>query len=462
MTDEQKDKYDVIVIGSGIAGAATAIKSADEGLKVLIVEKNKLGGTCVNVGCVPTKYLLRISEHYKDTLDMSNQGLLTPSPETSIPKIMAKKRELIEQVIWWYRDYVFPSYGIEVLEGHARITSPKTIKVNGTRIDATKAIVIATGSRPSIPPIPRLKESLEDGCTITSNEALSLETPPNSLLIIGAGPVGLELATIWHGFGSDITIIEQMDTILPGLDRDITRALHEILLSKGYNIHTSTRVVKIEGCKALLSNGETVEADKILVATGRKPNTTGLGLEEQGIELGRNGEILVNKRMQTSISSIYAVGDVTGPPLIASKAKLQGFVAASNIAGKHLEYSPGIMPFAVFTDPELATVGVSAYKGDARYIVKRYPAAVNYRAIVYERPHGIVKVVIDKETGKLAGFHMVGLNASEAVNAAATAIMKGLTLQEALMAAYTHPVMSELLLDAMHLIEGYNAYLPKR
>ncbi len=457
-----KDSYDVIVIGSGIAGAATAIKSSEEGLKVLIIEKDKLGGTCVNVGCVPTKYLLRISEHYNDTKEMTKQGLLSQDVEASLKNIMRRKRELISQVVWWYNDYVFPSYGIEVEHGTARLLSPQKVKVNGTTLSARKAVVVATGSRPSIPPIPGLDESMEKGCVITSNEALSLEEPPDRLLIIGAGPVGLELAAVWNGFGSEIYVIEQMDTILPGLDRDATKALYKILVSKGYNIHLNTRVTHIQGCSVKLSNGDTIRTDKVLVATGRRPNTQGLGLEQVGVALGESGEILVNDRMQTSIPSIYAVGDVTGPPLVASKAKLQGFIAASNISGKEIKYRPTLMPFTVFTDPEIATVGISAYKGDPKYIVKRYPAAVNYRAIVYERPYGLVKVVIDKETKQLRGFHMVGLNASEVVNAATTAILKGLSLDEALDTVFTHPVMSELMLDAMHLLEGYNVYLPRR
>ncbi|MEB3755799.1 MAG: NAD(P)/FAD-dependent oxidoreductase [Desulfurococcales archaeon] len=462
MSSGNKKKYDVLVIGSGIGGAAIALRSSQLGMKAAIVEKGKLGGTCVTVGCVPTKYLLRVSEHARDTFAMKNSGIVRGEISFNVKSVMKRKEELLEQVIWWYRDVVFPSYDIDVIRGEARIVSPYSVKINGEEIEA-KYIGIATGSEPVAPPIQGLKEALDNGCAVFSDQALSLEEPPEHLVVIGGGPIGLELSTVWEGFGSKITIIELLDRILPMMDKDLSRATTELLLQRGYKIYTNTRVTKIDHttCEAYLSNGEKVKGDKILVSTGRKPRTSGLGLDSVGVETGENGEVIVNNRMQTTVPNIYAVGDVTGPPLLASTAKVEGIIAAENMAGLDSVYNPRYVPFAVFTDPEVASVGVSAYKGDPEYIVKKFPAAVNYRSIVYERPFGLAKVVFNKN-GVLVGFHMVGLHASEVVNAATLAVIEGYKMQEAIETIFTHPVMSEVFLDAVHLANGVNVYLPKR
>ena len=461
--DVKGKSYDLIAIGSGMGGAAAALRASELGLKVAIVEKGKLGGTCVNVGCVPTKYLLKVSEEVSDVRLMSSRGLLKGKIEPNIKMIMGRKNELIDQVIVWYQDYVFPSYDIDVISGHARIKDPHTISIDGVDVN-TKNIVVATGSVPVLPRIKGLEEARKKGFAVTSDEALSFDEVPDHLIIVGGGAIGVELASVWHGFGSKITIIEMMPRILPNMDVDVSKTLKEIFESKGIRILTSSKVQKIDPEKeeVVLESGESIKGDKVLVATGRRPSTEGLGLEKVGVKLGPKGEILVDNHSRTNIDNIYAVGDVTGEPYVASLAKIQGIVAGENVAGIESTYDSSLVPISIFSDPEVSGVGVSAVKGDPRYIVKRFPAAVNYRAIASERPFGVAKIVADARTKELLGFHMVGLNASEVVNAAVVAIKKKMKIDEVKEYIFSHPVMSETFLDAMHLVNGVNVYLPKK
>ena len=456
-------KYDVVILGSGMGGAAAALRAASLGLKPLIVEKGSLGGTCVNVGCVPTKYLLKIAETYGDLRTYSIRGLIKSVPGLDLGRVMARKTELIEQVISWYADYVFPSCGVDVVRGDGRLLSRHVVKINGYRVEANN-IVLATGSSPIIPSIMGMEEALDKGFALTSDGILALDEVPDRLLIIGGGAIGVEMATIWNRFGSKVTIVEMMPRLLPQLDADIGKALARALMGAGITVVTSTRATRIDADKGrvYLDNGEYLKADKVLVAVGRKPNSRGIGLENLGVKLGPKGEVIVDNRAETSVEGIYAVGDVTGEPFVASKAKVQGIVAGENIAGINSRYELDLIPLAIFSDPEVGSVGVSAYKGDPNYIVKRFPAGVNYRAIASERIEGIAKIVARASDEVIVGFHMVGLNASEVVNVAAIAIKKQMKMDEAMKLVFSHPVMSELFIDAISLAKGVNVYLPKR
>ena len=456
-------RYDLVAIGAGMGGAAAAIRASQLGLKAAVMEKGRLGGTCVNVGCVPTKYLLKVSEEVSDLKLMLSGGLVKGEMRPDLRMIMNRKDKLTEQVIDWYADYVFPSYEIDVIRGTARIKDFHTVNVNGVSI-VTKNIVIATGSAPTLPPIIGLDEAFRKGFVITSDEALSLEDSPEYLIVVGGGAIGVELATVWHGFDSHITMVEMMPRILPNMDPDVSRIFKDILESRGVNVITGVKVQKIdpERREVILEDGRRTRGDRVLVATGRRPYTEGLGLERLGVKLGSKGEVLVDEHSRTNVKNIYAVGDVTGEPYVASLAKVQGIVAGENMAGINSTYDPSLVPMAIFSDPEVGGVGLSATKGDSRYIIKRFPAAANYRAIASERPFGVSKIVADAGTRELVGFHMVGLNASEVVNVAVIAIRKRMKLDEAKDFILSHPVMSETFLDAIHLINGVNVYLPKR
>ncbi len=457
-----RTKWDVIVIGAGTAGGDCAVRTAQLGLKTLVIEKDALGGTCVNVGCVPTKMLIKIADHYHDSFESSNFGIEYKDIKLNLEKVMKVKKDIIDQVIQWYLYNVFPSYDIKTIMGTATLLSPNKVRVDGEILE-TKNIVVATGSKPKIPPIKGIYEALKDKYVLVSDDALNLTEVPEKILTVGGGAIGVELSTLWYKFGSKITIVELMDRLLPTMDPELGEGLRKLLNGKGFEIITSTSVTKIDSInkKVYLSNGKTIDADKVLLSVGRTPVIDNLGLKEIGVKLDEN-RVIVDRKMRTNIQNIYAVGDVTGRYMLASTAKVQGIVAAENIAGNNAEIDYSILPVGIFSDPEIGSVGISISKHDPRYIVSKLPNAVNFRAIAYWKPYGFTKVVLDPESKRLLGFHMIGMFATEIVNSAAIAIKKGMTLDEAKEFIFTHPVMSEVFIDALHLADGISLYLPKR
>jgi len=460
--------WDLVVIGGGTGGAAAAVRAAQLGLRVLLVDKGPLGGTCVNVGCVPTKFLLRFSDVYHSFKEAVGYGLVHASGlSPDLNALMAMKDGLIQMVISYYTDRIFPSYGVSVVLGEAMLLSNRRVAVKGRDDDRAVVeadnIVVATGSRPKLVKMEGLEEALSRGFAITSDEALSLREVPGSLVIIGGGAIGVEMASLWHKLGSKVSIVEALDRLLPMLDRDLGRGLERILAEKGVEIHTRTTVTRIDPDKGRvkLSGGEEIEADKVLIAVGRVPNVYGLGLENAGVEFSEKG-LQVDDHCKTNIGNIYAVGDVTGRHFLASTAIAEGIVAAENAAGLDSKVDLSLVPIAVFSSPEVGSVGVSTYKGDPGYIVVKFPNAVNYRALASGEAYGFSKVVVEKETRRLVGFHMVGMYASEIVNAAVIAIRKGLTLDDSRDLVFSHPAMSEVFLNALWLSNGVNVYLEKR
>ncbi|GAB6946190.1 dihydrolipoyl dehydrogenase [Vulcanisaeta sp. JCM 16161] len=460
-------RWDLVVIGSGTAGADAAVRAAQLGLKVLLIEKNRdrLGGTCVNVGCVPTKKLLYIADHYHELIKYLPSEGLVANAKLDVKAMFKAKDQLINQIIAWYVFRVFPSWGIRVLIGEARLRSPNSVRVGDSIIEA-RSILIATGSRPKIPPIRGIEEGLRSGFAITSDDFFSLDAIPESILIIGGGAIGVELGTLLHKLGSKVIIAEIMDRLLPTFtDPELgnylaNRVMREIY---GIDVKVNTSVTEVDPSNKVvrLSNGESIKVDKVLVAVGRVPNTEGLNLEGVGVEV-RNGAIVVDEHSRTNIPNIYAAGDVTGRYMLASVAKVQGIVAAENAAGLNSRIDYDLVPMVVFSDPEVASVGVVAGKDDPRYVVTKMPNAINYRAIAYNKPYGWTKIVADKVSKRIVGFHMIGPWASEIVNMAAIAIRKGLTLNEVKEWVFSHPVFTELFIDAVELSTGSNVYLPKR
>ena len=455
-------KWDVVVIGAGTAGGDCAIRAAQLGLKTIVVEKNALGGTCVNVGCIPTKMLIKIADHYRDSFESSNFGIEYGDISLNLDKVMSIKKMIIDQVIQWYLYTVFPSYDITVALDTATIISPNKVKIGRTIVE-TKNIVIATGSRPKIPSIKGVKEGLENKYVVTSDDALNFTEAPDKILTIGGGAIGIELSTLWHKFGSKVTIVELMDRLLPTMDPELGGGIKKLLLEKGFKIYTSTSVTKIDSLnkKVYLSNGLVLNPDKILLSIGRAPIIDTVGADNIGVKMNKNG-IEVDSRMRTSIPNIYAAGDATGRYMLASTAKAQGIVAAENIAGLDSEVDYSILPIGIFSDPEIGSVGVSASKNNPNFIVAKFPNAVNFRAIAYWKPYGFTKIVLDPSDKRIVGFHMIGMFATEIVNSAAIAIKKRMRLEEAKDMIFTHPVMSEVFVDTFHLADGSNVYLPKR
>ncbi|MGC8608028.1 MAG: dihydrolipoyl dehydrogenase family protein [Vulcanisaeta sp.] len=465
--DAENTRWDFVVIGSGTAGADAAVRAAQLGLKVLLIERdrNRLGGTCVNVGCVPTKKLLYIVDHYYELSKyLVNEGLST-NMKLDIKAMFEAKDRLINQIIAWYMFRVFPSWGVKVLIGEARLESPRSIKVGDSVIEA-RNILIATGSRPKLPPIKGIEQGLRRGFAITSDDFFLLDSIPESVLIIGGGAIGVELGTLLYKLGSRVTIVEVMDRLLPTFpDPELGNYLAGKVMKEmyGIDIKVSTSVTEIDPDNGLvrLSNGESLKVNKVLIAVGREPNTEGLNLEGVGVEV-RNGAITVDDHSRTNVPSIYAAGDVTGKYMLASVAKVQGIVAAENAASLNSRIDYSLIPMVVFSDPEIASVGTIANKDDPKYIVTKMPNIINYRVIAYNKPYGWVKIIAERVSGKIIGFHMIGPWASELVNMAAMAIRKGLTLGEVKEWVVAHPVFSELLIDALELAAGSNVYLPRR
>ncbi|GAB6945648.1 dihydrolipoyl dehydrogenase family protein [Vulcanisaeta sp. JCM 14467] len=465
--EAESTKWDLVIIGLGTAGADAAVRAAQLGLKVLIIEKNRdrPGGTCVNVGCVPTKKLIYIADHYHELSKyLPGEGLVANVKLDA--KVMFKaKDQLINQINAWYMFRVFPSWGIKVLFGEARLASSSSVKVGDSVIE-TKNILIATGSKPKIPVIKGIEQGLKRGFVITSDEFFSLDSIPESILIVGGGAIGVELGTLLHKLGSRVIIVEVMDRLLPTFpDPELGDYLANRIMREmyGIDVRVKTSVTEVDPDNKLvrLSSGETVKVDKVLVAVGRVPNTEGLNLEDVGVEV-KNGAVVVDNHARTNIPNIYAAGDVTGKYMLASVAKVQGIVAAENAAGLNSRIDYDLIPMVVFSDPEVASVGAVASKDDPRYIVTKMPNAINYRAIAYNKPYGWTKIVADRASKRIVGFHMAGPWASEIVNMAVIAIKKGLTLDEMKELVFSHPVFTELFIDAMELAIGSNVYLPKR
>jgi len=458
-----KKEFDLIIIGSGTAGADAAVRAAQLGLRVLVIEKDeKLGGTCVNVGCVPTKKLIHFADTYQRINESLIEGFAIERGKFDYNKFKEIKDNLINQIISWYTYNVFPSYGIEIIKGEAKILSKNKVGVNGVTV-ISKNILIATGSKPKLPDIPGINEAIKEKYAITSDDFFDLTSLPENTVILGGGPIGVELGSILKKFNVNVTIVEMMDRLIPGLDADLGNSLMKIFDENGIKVITNANATKIDfnSRTLILSNGTILNPDLILIATGRIPVTNNLNLDGLNVKTNR-GAVVVDKYMRTNIPNIYAAGDVTGISMMANVAKLQAIVAAENIAGLKTKIDYSLIPIAVFSEPEIGSIGVSAFKNDPNYIVKKIPNAINYRAMAYNKPYGFTKVVIDRKTNEIAGFHMIGFMASEIVNTALVAIKKHLTIEDSKQITFSHPVISELFIDAMDLAGNFNLYLPKK
>jgi dihydrolipoamide dehydrogenase len=462
--DAESRHWDLVVIGSGTAGADAAIRAAQLGFNnILIIEKNRnrVGGTCLNIGCVPTKKLIHLTDTYHMLKTKLNEEGIISQPKFDFKAALESTKSLVSKIVGWYAFRIFPSYDIKLLIGEARLKSSNEVKVNDSIIKA-KNILIATGSSPRIRPIRGIEEGFKSGFVITSDDFLDLDSLPSKVLIIGGGYIGIELATMFRKAGSEVMIIKSSNKFLPALDPEIGEALPKYLKNIGVEVRFSTSVTKIdpENKRVTLSNGEVInDVDKVIIASGREPNIHGLNLEGVGVEV-KDGAIVVDEHMRTSIPNIYAAGDVTGKYMLASVAKVQGIVAAENMAGLNSKIDYSVVPITVFSDPEIASVGVSARGDDPNYIVVKMPNIANYRVIAY-KPHGWVKIVAERRSRKLVGVHMIAPFATEIINMAVIAIRKGLTIDEIKEWVFPHPVFSELLVDAMELAIGANMYLPK-
>ena len=455
----------VIVIGGGPGGYVAAIRASQLGASVTLIEKHKLGGTCLNVGCIPTKVLLHSAELYTA---MRNEGqtigIFADNLRFDWSVIMNRKNEVANYLVECVGG-LLRSHGIERIEGTARMAGPNAVEVGGKVIKAD-AVLIATGSEPAVPPIPGLDL---DG-VLTSDQALSLDVFPKKIAIAGGGVIGVEFASVFASFGASVTVIEMLPRILPNIDAEVAGILKLSLERKGVVFHTASRLENVmrgqEGLQLNVSTASgpvTISVDKLLVATGRRPYTKGLGLEELGVEIQR-GRIVTDERMETHIKNVYAIGDCTSKIMLAHVAAREGEVAAENIMGHEAFISHKTVPSAIYTSPAVASVGLTeeeALKAGHKIHVGRFPLAANGKSVISGDIEGLVKIVSDDRYGEILGVHIVGGPATDMIAEGALAIRLEATLEEIVTTVHAHPTVSEAVGEAALASWKRAIHLPK-
>ena len=454
----------VIVIGGGPGGYVAAIRAAQLGASVTVVEKEHLGGTCLNVGCIPTKCLLRSAELLEDMRTRGAElGVKADNLTVDFPQVIAHKAQVSKQLTMGIAG-LLKMNKIAKVDGEAVFTGEKAIRVkkaDGTEEDmAADAIIVAAGSVNSQPPIPGLKEN--PNC-IDSTGALSLETLPESMVVIGGGVIGLELACAYAAFGTKVTVVEAMDHMLPMLDGDLTKVGVKHMKKMGIEFHLESPVQAVEespvGAKVVCKDktGETVsfEAEKVLVAIGRKANTASLNLEAGRLDNDR-GRIIVNDKMETSVPGVYAIGDcVMGYAQLAHTASAMGEVAAENICGLEAHYDEKTNPTCVYMEPEAASVGLTEERAKAQglaYKVGKFPLMANGKSLILNGGEGLVKI-LSSEVGAVLGMHIIGPRATDLISEGALAIRMGASVEDLISTIHSHPTVSEAVREAALNVE---------
>jgi len=455
-----EDNFDIIIIGGGPGGYVCAIRAAQLGLKTACIEsRGKLGGTCLNVGCIPSKSLLNLSEnYYKAKKDFNNQGIEISDIKLNIEKMMANKNKSVE-VLTKGIEFLFKKNKVTYLKGKGVLFSENDVVVydNGERKTyRSKNIVIATGSTPtSLPGI-----EIDEKNIVSSTGALSLTKVPNKFVIIGGGYIGLEMGSVWSRLGSEVTVIEYLDHITPGMDREVSKEFQKILTKQGIEFKLNNKVTAVKNIKNKVvvdfTNNKTqeiirMECDKVLVSVGRKPYTEGLNLSKLGIKKDEKGLISVNSQLQTSIKNIYAIGDVIKGPMLAHKAEEEGIAVAEIIAGQagHVNYD--VIPGVVYTAPEVAYVGKTEEQlkiQNINYKVGKFPFTANSRAKVNNETEGFVKILADFKTDKVLGVHIIGPHSGDMIAEMALAMEFGASAEDIARTCHAHPTHTEAIKEA--------------
>src|ERR1700716_2607018 len=453
--------YDLIVIGTGPGGYVCAIRAAQLGLKTAVVEKDKtFGGTCLNVGCIPSKALLHASELYDETAhSFGRMGIDVGQPKLNLSAMMKFKDEGVDGNVKGV-DYLLKKNKVDAFRGVGRIAAPGKVEVTdeGGRKQTldTKAVVIATGSD-----VARLKGiTIDEKRVVSSTGALVLPKVPDKLLVVGAGVIGLELGSVWRRLGAQVLVVEFLDRILPGMDLDVARSFQRILQKQGIAFKLSSKVGAIDtgGAKLKASiepaaggSPETVDADVALIAVGRVPYTEGLGLAEAGVKLDNRGRVAIDAYFATNVPGVYAIGDVVAGPMLAHKAEDEGVAVAEIIAGQagHVNYD--VIPNVVYTFPEVASVGKTEEElkqAGVAYTVGKFPFTANGRSKVNQTTDGFVKVLADAKTDRVLGVHIVGREAGEMIHEAAVLMEFGGSAEDLARTCHAHPTRSEAVKEA--------------
>ncbi len=462
--------YDLIVIGTGPGGYVAAIRAAQLGMKVAVVEKRAThGGTCLNVGCIPSKALLHASERYAEAADGAGHGLaamgIRVKPELDLAAMLAFKDEGVKGNVQGV-DYLLKKNKIDHFHGTGRITAPGKVEVtfiNGEKqVVEAKSIVIATGSE--VAAIPGI--AIDEETIVSSTGALSLPKVPKRMVVIGAGYIGLELGSVWKRLGAEVTVVEMLDRIAPGLDGEVAKSFQRILEKQGIAFKLGTKVLGVEVkdgvCKLALEpvaggTRETLECDVVLVAVGRVPNTQGLGLADLGVKTDNRGRITVDRRYETNVPGIYAIGDVIAGPMLAHKAEDEGVAVAEILAGQagHVHYD--VIPSVVYTAPEVAAVGKTEEElkeAGIDYRAGKFPFTANGRAKVNRTTEGFVKILADAATDRVLGVHILGADAGTMIAEAAVLMEFGGSAEDLARTCHAHPTLNEAVKEAALSVEG--------
>jgi dihydrolipoamide dehydrogenase len=452
--------YDLVVIGTGPGGYVCAVRAAQLGMKVAVVEKNAtLGGTCLNVGCMPSKALLHASEMFEEAAhSFAKMGVSVSAPKLELPAMMNFKQQGIDGNVKGV-EFLMKKNKIDVLKGTGKILGTGKVGVSAdgkSQVIETKSIVIATGSD-----IARLKGiEIDEKRIVSSTGALSLDKVPGKLLVVGAGVIGLELGSVWHRLGAEVVVVEFLDRILPGMDGEIAKQFQRILEKQGFafklgakvtGVDTSGKTLKATIEPAAGGAAETLEADVVLVCIGRVPYTDGLGLKEAGVALDNRGRVQIDPHFATSLKGVYAIGDVVAGPMLAHKAEDEGVAVAEIIAGQagHVNYD--VIPSVIYTTPEVSSVGKTEEElkqaGQA-YTVGKFPFTANGRSKVNQTTDGFVKILADAKTDRVLGVHIIGREAGEMIHEAAVLMEFGGSAEDLARTCHAHPTRSEAIKEA--------------
>ena len=456
----------VLVLGGGPGGYVAAIRAAQLGATVTLVERDKIGGTCLNRGCMPTKAMLHSAEVYELATHSENIGILGRDVGVDWAKVQANRQSVSDKLTSGVRA-LMRANKITVVEGDAAFTGEKTVKVGDKTLTADK-IIIAVGSRPAMPPVPGLKDS---SAALDSTGALTLDHIPDSLLVIGGGVIGLELGSVYMRFGTKVTVVEMLPKLLPLMDAELTGMVQAQLEAAGMEILLNSSVVSVsdaEGCaqvKVKTPAGErTITAEKILVSTGRTPNTETLGLDRAGVKLEK-GYIVTDEHMETSVKGVYAIGDCNGKLMLAHAAMAMGEAAAENAMGGSVTFDPDMSPSCAYVGPEFACVGLTEEQCAERGIevkVGRFPTSANGKSLVVGAVNGMIKVVAGAKYGEILGVHILADRATDLIEEAALAIKLEATLDELTGTIHCHPTVSEALREAALAADKRAVHIPNK
>jgi len=457
--------YDLLIIGSGPGGYVAAIRAAQLGLKTGCIESREtLGGTCLNVGCIPSKAMLHASELYHEAHSgaLEKFGIKLSGAKLDLKQMLAEKDKAVEELTGGIA-FLFKKNKVDWIKGRGAFEDAHTVKV-GDKSYTAKNILIATGS--SVMPLPGVEVDNDKHVVVDSTGALELPKVPGHMVVIGGGVIGLELGSVWLRLGAKVTVVEYLDQILPGMDGDIRKDANRMFKKQGFDIRTGTKVTgcSVKGKKATLTmepakggDSETMEADVVLVAIGRKPNIDGLDLDKSGVETNDRGQIEVGHDFQTDVAGVYAIGDVTPGPMLAHKAEDEGIAAAEFIAGQQGIINHDLIPGVVYTYPEIANIGLTeeeVKESGVEYKVGKFVFAANSRAKTNRDTEGYVKIIADAKTDRVLGAHIISSLAGTLIAQVTQAMEFGATSEDIAYTCHAHPTHSEAIKEAAMAVQG--------